>query len=313
MSDEGADMSATRERDALISEMVEELRAEVHYLRSQLHQELERRSAEAERYQQIAVALAAANASLSERLRELEPPLGTPQEPREAPKAGWLADLVPSPRVPSPRGRTGEAPADEEPPEDKTRLTRLRDKWMRSSLARYLSYAIGIVLTAAATGLDFFYTPGGVDIDVLRLLIAVAFGIYVGIKDGMSRYWGRFNIIGALAGLLAWVVAAYVSEAPLEAAYSTGDIDPVVNTFVTYCLGTWLMFISGFQLGKAVQIRAEEDRGRPHNGSTLSGEPGTRAGGARASAILGVVGVIVAALLQTLGQIVSAFVGNSGP
>jgi hypothetical protein len=197
---------------------------------------------------------------------------------------------------------------------EQTRLARLLarfyGRWMRSSLARYLSYALGIVLTAASAGLDFFYSPGPVDISV-RLLIAVAFGIYVGIKDGIGRPWGRFNIIGALAGLLAWVVALYLSEVPLVAAYNTGDLNPVVNTFVTYCLGTWLMFISGFQLGKAVQIRAEEERGRPQDGSTLS-EHGARAGEARASAILGVVGVIIAALLQTLGQIFSALVGNSG-
>jgi len=84
VADKGADTSATGERDALISEMVEELRAEVHYLRDQLHQELGRRSAEAERYQQIVAALTTANASLSERLRALEPPQGTPTEPSEA-------------------------------------------------------------------------------------------------------------------------------------------------------------------------------------------------------------------------------------
>ena len=89
--DTGADMSTTRERDALISEMVEELRDEVHYLREQLHQELERRSAEAERYQQIVAALSTANASLSERLRELEPPQETTESP-ETVEAGQELD-----------------------------------------------------------------------------------------------------------------------------------------------------------------------------------------------------------------------------
>ena len=86
VADERADMSATGEREALISEMVEEMRAEVHYLREQLHQELERRSAEAERYQQIVAALTKANASLADRLRALEPPEETPLEPRESPE-----------------------------------------------------------------------------------------------------------------------------------------------------------------------------------------------------------------------------------
>jgi hypothetical protein len=84
--DTGADASATHERDALMSERIEELRDEVHYLRDQLHQELERRSAEAERYQQIVAALTTANASLSERLRALEPPQEPPSQPRESPE-----------------------------------------------------------------------------------------------------------------------------------------------------------------------------------------------------------------------------------
>jgi DNA repair exonuclease SbcCD ATPase subunit len=66
--------------------MVEEMRAEVHYLRDRLHQELERRSDEAERYQQIIAALTAANASLGERLGELESPRGRPPEAPEAPE-----------------------------------------------------------------------------------------------------------------------------------------------------------------------------------------------------------------------------------
>src|SRR5215208_1616675 len=103
-ADKGADPSATGERDTLISEMVEEMRAEVHYLRDQLHQELERRSAEAERYQQIVAALTAANASLSERLRELEPPQGTPPEPQEPPET-----VEEAPERTEPRPATGGA------------------------------------------------------------------------------------------------------------------------------------------------------------------------------------------------------------
>jgi hypothetical protein len=73
--------------------MIEELRDEVHYLREQLHQELERRSAEAERYQQIVAALTTANASLSERLRALEPP----SDPRESPTEGAEISMGPTP------------------------------------------------------------------------------------------------------------------------------------------------------------------------------------------------------------------------
>jgi hypothetical protein len=92
MADIGADVSAIHERDVLTSERIEELRDEVHYLREQLRQELERRSAETERYQQIVAALTSANASLSERLREIESPQGTSLEARETPETATVAE-----------------------------------------------------------------------------------------------------------------------------------------------------------------------------------------------------------------------------
>jgi hypothetical protein len=59
--------------------LVEELREEVHYLREQLNSELERRSAESERYQRIVAGLTQANANLTERLRQLEAPSEPPE------------------------------------------------------------------------------------------------------------------------------------------------------------------------------------------------------------------------------------------
>src|SRR5215216_8110135 len=76
-SDGAATEAPTHERDVLISEMAEELHDELHYLREQLNQELERRSAEAKSFQLTIRALTSANASLTERLRALEPPQGT--------------------------------------------------------------------------------------------------------------------------------------------------------------------------------------------------------------------------------------------
>jgi hypothetical protein len=77
----GRDVAAaeapTHEHDVLISEMVEELHGELHYLREQLQQELERRSTEAKSFQLTIRELTNAYASLTERLRALEPPQGT--------------------------------------------------------------------------------------------------------------------------------------------------------------------------------------------------------------------------------------------
>jgi hypothetical protein len=76
--DEATDEPPAHEHDVLISEIVGELHDELQYLREQLNQELERRSAEAKSFQQTIRALTSANASLTERLRALEPPQGTP-------------------------------------------------------------------------------------------------------------------------------------------------------------------------------------------------------------------------------------------
>ena len=76
------------ERDLLISEMVEEMHDELHYLREQLNHELERRSAEAKSFQHTIRALTSANASLTERLRALEPPQGVPPVKQEVPTDG---------------------------------------------------------------------------------------------------------------------------------------------------------------------------------------------------------------------------------
>ena len=97
------------ERDVLMAEMVGELHDELHYLREQLNQELERRSAEAKSFQLTIRALTSADASLTERLRALEPPQGTTSVNQEVTTdgaeddsngvrldAGWSTFAVPS-------------------------------------------------------------------------------------------------------------------------------------------------------------------------------------------------------------------------
>ena len=86
------------ERDVLMSEMVEELHDELHYLREQLNQELERRSAEAKSFQLTIRELTSANASLTERLRALELPQQTPSENQEVATGGAEYDSNEVPR-----------------------------------------------------------------------------------------------------------------------------------------------------------------------------------------------------------------------
>ena len=86
------------ERDVLMAEMVGELHDELHYLREQLNQELERRSTEAKSFQLTIRELTSANASLTERLRALELPQQTPSENQEVATGGAEYDSNEVPR-----------------------------------------------------------------------------------------------------------------------------------------------------------------------------------------------------------------------
>jgi hypothetical protein len=79
-------------RDPLVEELVEELRDRLAFL----EQALERRSVEAERYQQIVAGLTQTNNQLATRLRELEAPQERPPD--------------------TPRGEAGGASREETPP-----------------------------------------------------------------------------------------------------------------------------------------------------------------------------------------------------
>jgi hypothetical protein len=74
-------------RDPAVEELVEELRDRVAFL----ERALERRSIEAERYQQIVAGLTQTNNQLATQLRELEPP--REQEPPEGPRSAGAGSV----------------------------------------------------------------------------------------------------------------------------------------------------------------------------------------------------------------------------
>ena len=82
--------------------LVEELRDRVRFL----ERELDRRSIEAERYQQIVAGLATANANLTDRLKELEAPPREPAAPQEQRGSSESAAEGPE-RAAEPRSSTG--------------------------------------------------------------------------------------------------------------------------------------------------------------------------------------------------------------
>jgi len=84
-------------RDPLVEELLEELRDRVAFL----ERSLERRSVEAERYQQIVAGLTQTNNQLATRLRELEAPVTQPvpaQEPPGAPESAGEGPGMAEPR-----------------------------------------------------------------------------------------------------------------------------------------------------------------------------------------------------------------------
>jgi hypothetical protein len=110
-------------RDPLVEELIEELRDRVAFL----ERALERRSVEAERYQQIVAGLTQTNNQLASRLRELEAPQEPPGVPESAARGREGAE--------QPRSSTGGPQTGSERPRDTAefpvRGTLLRPWWRR--------------------------------------------------------------------------------------------------------------------------------------------------------------------------------------
>ncbi len=72
------------------------------------------------------------------------------------------------------------------------------------------------------------------------------------------------------------------------------------------------MFFSGFLLGRVVQFIAEQERWGAPTGVVSDGESGNEMeqGKARTTAIVGLIGVLSAALIQVIGQVISTLLGG---
>jgi hypothetical protein len=307
VSDVRADASATRERDALTSEIVEELRDEVHYLREQLRQELERRSAEAERYQQIVAALTTANASLGERLRTLEPPQETPLESQESPET---TSEEPE-RAPT-RPSTGEAAvATEGLSEAKPSLL-----WERVVVVTLSAVAV-VTLSYLPWGrlLDtsslWYVVVSAVSLTLAWIVFPAVFGYRLGRKVRRISFWR--NVASGVA-LLALYMVLSVGVASWEAASwaSNGSVMPGTETVYSVLIVVLAAVIADFVyssaaiLGNALRRRQREKliEERP---SEYPQEAAAAAQGwtPRQQAIVGLVGTIISALIGLIGTILT--------
>jgi hypothetical protein len=312
--DTATDEAPTHERDVLISEMVEELRDEVHYLREQFNQELARRSAEAERYQQIVAALTTANASLADRLRALEPPEETPLEPRESPETVEEAQDRAEP-VPA----TGGAHEATVRPQERSGWREPGDKlpWWHYVLGLFL-VSLAVAVTSNVLHLPFIV--GGA-------IFPALFGLWVGLRQRNLRLWSRIIPFGGLVGLA--VIVGEESFRVVEAG-----IDPsapysgalLVAYLAGFLLGTatveaglpgWLLFVSGALIGNAWQRRrirriSGTAPASPMSHATLASPEPSAYWTPRKQAYLGFAGTIIASLISLFATVMSTILASGG-
>lgn len=307
MSDAGTDTSATGERDVLVSEMVDELRDEVHYLREQLHQELERRSAEAARYQQMLAALTQANTSLTERLEALEaPPREAHSEPAGAPEPS--VDTEPT-NTTHPADTHGFfAPVDKLP-------------WWHYVVGLVLVFFSGFLVWPVAirpfVAIVAIYPPFKVFVVMFAMLWLPPsiFGFWVGLKQRNPSLRRGIIPFGALVGAMS-VVGTLLYTLWFHQWNIRSLIDLLVLVGGVF-ISPWLLYVSGVVIGNARQRR----RTGRISGTTPT-SPIARTTSAslrpredwtpRKQAYLGFAGTVIAALISLLSGVVTTILAGGG-
>jgi hypothetical protein len=192
--------------------------------------------------------------------------------------------------------------------------------WLRHW--RVKVYALGILLTMLSVVTDFAYTPLQ-SVLRLHLVVGLAFGVYVGMKEIHQPEWRILHIVGLLAGILTGLVGytyALLGDmfdwvpVPMERFVRLiEEPNILVDVPVTYVFGTWLVFISGVLLGRGVQQKAEQERWGAQNVADASVQQGqaTRALPARTATLLGIFGVLAAALIQSIATVLAAILGRN--
>lgn len=152
-----------------------------------------------------------------------------------------------------------------------------------------------------------------------RLFVPFVFGLYVGMKEIHQSGGWHLHIVGLLAGISAgllsyagWIYLGSVPE-PMEGSVVTIDRSHIlVDVLVTYVFSIWLVFISGVLLGRGVQLKAEQERWGAQNVSEASEQQGQSVGAwnARTTTLLGLIGVLGAALMQSIAAVLAAIFGG---
>jgi hypothetical protein len=288
MADRGADASAPREHDALISE----LRAHNGTLREQLEAE---RHAHAEARRIIA--------GLVERLPAIE----AAQEARESPQT------VEEEPERAETGRTaGEVQESAASPHQRSGWLAPVNKipWWQYVLGTPTAIIAAGIIAALAWPLVAYLVPPRYPLQVIFVgwawfLIPGTFGFWVGLKLESPIRWGRSVLTGAIFGLVSGVV---LSTLFIDIGWTieNNSIPFLLLMFLLICLPPILAYVSGELIGKALQRRrAEEGYSEipAHLAQRSNWTP-------RNQAILGFAGTLIAALLSLVGTIISVTLGG---
>ena len=303
--DQGDDQSAGR------PELVDLLRAQVEDLRADRDAWRE----QARRSDYLLGSAMERARELEGRLRELEAPADrearesledrnsdpTPREPPSSigdvatPRSGVLASLIPLPAKYSWVGRD----------------LVLRDEHHRQFSVAF-GHLIAITLPIFAAAADVLMAQNLVEprgFLTLRLVAAVVSGMYVGIKEGPNPEWPRVIRTGVQMGMFTTGVVclvAWASGLPIISEY--GFANTVTTLLITFGAGTFAVFFFATFLGVVIQVAAEQFRWGT-DGSVAAREEGLSV---QATAIIGLIGVLGGALVQSAGQIISALMSNGG-
>ena len=188
---------------------------------------------------------------------------------------------------------------------------------------RVIAYSLGILLTVLSVVSDFADEPL-LSFLPLRLVVALAFGIYVGMKEIHQSEWRIWHTVGVLAGVLtvllsygySWLIPSVSDQlfywSPAGGSERTEGPNTWVYVLVTYVLGTWLAFISGVLLGRGVQQKAEQERWGARNvADAVQQGQVTGPKATRTAAILGLVGILGAALIESIApKVLAAILGG---
>lgn len=202
------------------------------------------------------------------------------------------------------------------------------EAYSRPSVGVLPSYVVGWLLTCAVAAYGAYMAflanigPHSVGTNWLGLapIGALFFGVYGGVRDGSKFVFARFQYVGLITAIgttvvvflvSVWIVHLYWSPEEYRNIGSVleelirDDLNPFVIGAVF--VSTWLLFVSGALLGKALQLWASEKEQEDGREGSLQGSgegESASSSGVKAQVWLGFAGTVLASLISLIGTVI---------